>query len=92
MVYRKAVYQVVKGEMVEVVAESVDEFWELCNDGWHDHPETARNSVVSIVETVKKLEDMDRKELCEFADTLGIDIDKRKSKLNMLAELQKLID
>ena len=48
MVYRKAVYQVVNGDMEEKIAESFDEFCAYCKDGWHDHPETARNAVVEV--------------------------------------------
>ena len=92
MVYRKAVYQVVNGDMEEKTAESFDEFCAYCKDGWHDHPETARNAVVEVDEIETSLLDMTKKELVDYAnDTFGVELDRRKTKPNMLAELQELI-
>ena len=92
MPHPKSVYQVTADGMQEKFAMSQDEEWAYYADGWYGHPEDARFHAPKVEEKKdKKLSEMDRGEIVVYAKTLGVHIDKRKSKINMLKELEETL-
>jgi hypothetical protein len=90
MAHPKSMYQVTKAGMQEQIAMSLEEEWDFVKRGWFPHPEEARQAGVQKEEK-KPVADMTKKELEEYARTLGFELDRRKSKDNMLADLEDML-
>ncbi len=98
MAHPKAMYKQTSEGMTQEVARSPEEQSELASKGWSPHPEDARLVYANTKEEEpeakeerKSLLDMSKKELEVYARTLGVELDRRKSKANMLKELEEML-
>lgn len=98
MPHPKAMYKQTIEGMTQEVAMSPEEQSELSSKGWSPHPEDARLVYANAKkeepepkEERKSLLVMTKKELEVYARTLGVELDRRKSKANMLKELEEML-
>jgi hypothetical protein len=75
--------------MQEKHAMSQHEEWDMVRAGWSLHPEEARQSYVPADQSKRTPAEMDKQELEAYGRTLGIELDRRKSKANMLKDLER---
>jgi hypothetical protein len=98
MAHPKAMYKQTSTGMTQEVAMSPDEQSEFAGKGWSPHPEDARLAFKNakkekpeVKEERKPLIDMTKKELEVYARTLGVELDRRKTKANMMKELEEML-
>ena len=85
MAYPKSMYKVSPlGDMREIFAASLEDACALTKKGWCPHPEEARIANECCG-------DFSKAEIDNYAKTLGFELDRRKSKENMLRDLKKMM-
>jgi hypothetical protein len=91
MAHPKSMYQVTAEGVQEKIAESFEEEWAMAKGGWFPHPEEARQAFVpgeEKPEEKKALADMNKEEIEVYARQFGVELDRRKSRKNMLNDLE----
>jgi hypothetical protein len=96
MAHPKAMYKQTSKGMTQEIAMSPDEQAEFVGKGWSTHPEEARLAYGNAKkdepkEKRKALIDMDKSELKEYADTLGVKLSKTKTLSNMMKDLEEML-
>ena len=98
MPHPKAMYKQTSKGMTTQTAMSPEEQSELAGEGWSPHPEDARlaygnakKEKPEAKEERKPVLDMTKAELEVYARTLGVELDRRKTKANMLKELEEML-
>lgn len=91
----KSMYQMTSDGLVEKIASSFDEEWSMVKRGWYQHPEEARMAWEAGGQEEepekKSIHGMTKKELEEYARQFGIELDRRKSKNNMMKDLEDFL-